>query len=157
MDKKTLDRFWSKVKKTDYCGKWTASKDSRGYGRFRFNKKMIKAYRFSYELFNKPIQKDLQIDHLCRNTSCVNPDHLEVVTQKENMKRGIAWDYQRNKTCCPKGHEYSKENTYLSPNGKRNCIECRKMAKKRHYRSHRRECIEAAKKRNKLRLSKSIS
>lgn len=81
-------RFWAKVKKTKTCWLWTAA-SSRGYGQLGINKKLIYAHRFSYELHRGKIPQGLHIDHLCRVKKCVNPRHLEVVTQRQNTIRGI--------------------------------------------------------------------
>lgn len=80
----------------------------------------------SHELHKGPIPEGLVIDHLCRNRGCVNPDHLEAVTQRENILRGegLAAANAR-KTHCPKGHPYSGENLYVVPSsGRRQCRIC---------------------------------
>lgn len=84
---KPEDRFWSKARKTKDCWLFTGT-TIRAYGRFRFDGVDYEAHRFSYELHNGKIQKGLVIDHLCRNSRCVNPDHLEAVTHRENTVRG---------------------------------------------------------------------
>ncbi|MBT2412652.1 HNH endonuclease [Streptomyces sp. ISL-12] len=66
---------------------WTGSTD-QGYGRLRFRGRLVRAHRFSYELNVGPIPDGHQVDHLCRTPSCVRPDHLEAVTQRENVLRG---------------------------------------------------------------------
>ena len=106
------DRFWSKVDKTDSCWNWTACKSLHGYGGFQLNDKWRIAHRVSYEDKNGKIPEGIVIDHLCKNKSCVNPVHLEAVTQKENIMRGT-WFASLNakKTHCPKGHEFTPENT----------------------------------------------
>jgi hypothetical protein len=81
-------RFWEKVDKTDTCWLWTGSSDRLGYGRFSTWPSVTLAHRFAYELLAGPIPDGLVIDHLCRTPSCVNPDHLEPVTQRENLRRG---------------------------------------------------------------------
>lgn len=83
------ERFLSKIEKTDSCWIWkgTINPDS-GYGRFVVNKKNLYAHRYSYELFNEEIAEKMVIDHLCRNVACVNPSHLEAVTNRENGIRG---------------------------------------------------------------------
>jgi len=124
-----LEHFLSHINILDNgCWEWTASKDSNGYGWFYANGKTGRAHRFSYEVLVGTIPIGLEIDHLCRNTSCVNPDHLEAVTRQENTKRGLAGkvngDIQRAKTHCPKGHPYDELNTYHRPDGGRDCKMC---------------------------------
>lgn len=136
MNPKTLQRFWKKVKKTNNCWIWQGDKTKRGYGRFRVDGKMVLSHRVSYELFNEYIPYGLEIDHLCRNHSCVNPEHLEAVTHKENCKRGLVGRspnssaFNRNKTHCPKGHEYTIENIYQHKN-MRHCKECMRIRNKK--------------------------
>lgn len=81
-------RFISKVNKTATCWIWNAGLDRDGYGRFRGKNSRL-AHRFSYEHHYGAIDENLEIDHLCRNRACVNPQHLEVVEHKENMKRMV--------------------------------------------------------------------
>lgn len=106
------NRFWSKVHKTDSCWNWTAGIASKRYGQFCINGKMMAAHRLSYEEKYGKILEGLVIDHLCKNPKCVNPNHLEAVTQKENIMRGN-WFASKNakKTHCPKGHEFTNETT----------------------------------------------
>ena len=87
------DRFWFKVNKTDTCWEWTSAIDTYGYGIFQRShpkRQSVKAHRVSYELSVGPIPNGLTLDHLCYNTKCVNPKHLEPVTKSENSIRAAA-------------------------------------------------------------------
>jgi len=125
-----LIRFWCKVELSGSCWNWTACLNQYGYGCFLFNKKPVLSHRFSYELFKEEIPTELVIDHLCRNRSCVNPDHMETVTIKENIRRG----YWAQKTHCPKGHPYSGENLIKEISGGRRCRICHKLTVNECYR-----------------------
>lgn len=127
-----LSRFWSKVNKTNSCWVWTAglnSNNGKGYGQFYLNGKKVKSHRLSYEITIGKIPDGMVLDHLCRNRQCVNPDHLEPVTNRENVLRGDTHSsgHNRAKTHCPSGHEYSEENTRLSKSGYRKCKTCHRL------------------------------
>lgn len=126
------ERFWEKVNKTDTCWLWTGATSGRGYGDSWRDGKKIKAHRLSYELLVGPIPSGLTLDHLCRNILCVNPTHLEPVTQRENVRRGETSTRQSAKTHCPKGHSYNLLNTYFY-NGRRNCRTCHNLASAARY------------------------
>lgn len=91
------------------CWFWTNAPDDKGYGRAYDGTKLVVAHRFVYQEFKGTIPDGLELDHLCRTPSCVNPDHLEPVTHKENMRRGK----QAQQTHCVNGHEYNEENTLI--------------------------------------------
>lgn len=109
------------------CWIWTAHKDKWGYGRFRFHGRTALAHRVSWELKNGalPEYPSQELDHLCRNPSCVNPEHLEVVSQKVNVLRGTSFSaVNAAKTSCKSGHPYTQRNTYIRPDGTRDCRAC---------------------------------
>ena len=118
------DRFWEKVEKTDGCWIWRGARNRSGYGRIQKAVGITQlAHRVAYTMEVGPIPDGMQIDHLCRTTSCVNPAHLEPVTARENQHRVSVL-----KTHCVQGHEYTPENTYrFGPDQRhRACVECRR-------------------------------
>lgn len=115
-----MERFWEKVNKTDECWLWTAGTCKDGYGRFRLDGRVQQAHRVAYELLVGPIPEGLELDHVCRVTACVRPDHLEPVTHQENMARG----HYGRRDCCKRGHLFTPENTRWVESGRR----CRKCA-----------------------------
>jgi len=121
------ERFWEKVQPTGACWLWTAG-TARGYGRFGVATGDVQpAHRVAYELLVGPVPDGLVLDHLCRITQCVNPDHLEPVTDEENLARGYPKPpprHQEAKTQCPQGHPYDEANTYRTPAGHRRCRTC---------------------------------
>ena len=142
------ERFWSKVDATGNCWEWTAYKGPLGYGKFTVtvDGKWVKthhAHRFAYEALVGSVPDGLDLDHLCRNPGCVNPDHLEPVTHRLNLMRSPRSLLTRNlaKTHCPAGHPYDERNTFLNrrKNGTyfRRCNACFN-AYKRRYRARRR-------------------
>jgi hypothetical protein len=108
------------------CWEWTGRITPQGYGTISLAGKSHRAHRLSYEALVGPIPDGLGLDHLCRNRPCVNPDHLEPVTQSVNTKRGFGIGTKHSMvTHCPKGHEYDEFNTYERPDGGRGCHKCR--------------------------------
>lgn len=135
-----LARFLAYSIRAEGCWQWTAGaygkKDrTAGYGRLKVNGIYVPVHRWAYEHYVGPIPEGMVIDHLCRNTRCVNPKHMEPVTSKENTRRGTAPSAQNMaKTHCKHGHEFEPENTrYYSkkyPN-RRKCIICDKRPHRR--------------------------
>ena len=124
--------FWRRVSVAADCWEWQGALTHHGYGRFspRSNGRSVRIYahRFSLLLAGVEVSEGMVVDHLCRNHRCVNPDHLEVVTPRENILRGES-DSARNarKSFCDDGHEFTPENTYLRPDRRgRVCRECQR-------------------------------
>ncbi|AGY47183.1 HNH endonuclease [Clavibacter phage CN1A] len=125
------DRFWAKVTKTDTCWLWTASKNSKGYGRIKVGKRYVAAHRVAYQMEVGPIPEGLQLDHVKArgyvNRHCVKPAHLEPVTARVNIARGNGIASQNaRKTHCLRDHEFTKENTYLIGT-RRQCKTCARL------------------------------
>lgn len=127
--------FWAKVTKTDTCWLWTACLTSRGYGCFSLDGKRHLAHRLVYADLIGPIPDGFTIDHVyangCRHKNCVNPDHLEAVTQLENSQR-----YFRLIRTCPNNHLL----TYREGDRQRRCRPCEAERK----RARRQELVAAA-------------
>lgn len=130
------ERFWSRVNKTDGCWLWTAGGIPQGYGAFKpSGSKQVLVHRWAYEALVGPIPEGLVIDHLCRTRRCVNPDHLEPVSNEENLRRGYGYALRNGmRTACKNGHEYTEENTYRDPQGG---IRCRQCGRDRDSQPHR--------------------
>lgn len=131
LTEKDEQRFWNKVALPNEqgCMEWTAGLKSNGYGQFgvgrRATARKLYPHRVSYELLVGPIPKELEVDHLCKNRRCVQPDHLELVTHAENLRRSRSIStVNAEKTHCPQGHEYNEENTHIRKNGNRQCRVC---------------------------------
>lgn len=114
------------------CWIWMGSSCDLGYGHFWTDEgRCPRAHRWSYEYFVGAIPEGLLLDHLCHRPACVNPDHLEPVTNGENVRRGYEWRPKVER--CPKGHPYDEENTLIDRHGKRRCRTCNRARCLREY------------------------
>lgn len=116
------ERFWSKVDKSGECWLWTGRLYPNGYGHHGGRRSALGdrlAHRLAYELAVGSIPNGLVLDHLCAVKRCVNPEHLEPVTQQENLVRAMGG-------LCRSGHPMTEDNVYTRPDGKgRMCRTCR--------------------------------
>jgi hypothetical protein len=134
-----VERFWRKIDRRgpDECWLWTPPSRVRfrglEYGNFYTPSGNVLAHRFAYELLVGPIPDDKEIDHLCRNTLCVNPAHLEPVPHRTNVLRGTALAaLNAKKTHCVNGHPFDEANTYVTAAGHRRCRRCHAEHEARH-------------------------
>lgn len=124
------ERFFARVTEDENgCWNWHRAAPN-GYGSFAEKRnKPVPAHRWSYEFMRVEIPDGLVIDHLCRNRLCVNPWHLDPVTQRENVMRADGPSaLNARKTKCLRGHPLDAANTYVCPRGKRECRICRNAA-----------------------------
>lgn len=128
LEGKDIDRFLSQIKFSNKCWEFQKGVRKNNYCVFYFKGKKYAAHRVSYEFFYKrKLNRNKPIDHLCRNPRCVNPAHLEEVTDKENVLRGISpAAIAAKRSCCAKGHEYTTKNTYWRTQKGRTWRRCRK-------------------------------
>jgi hypothetical protein len=123
-----LVRFLQHVETGRGCWEWRGHRLQSGYGTASDSRGTEPAHRRSYRLFVGPIGAGLEIDHLCRNRGCVRPDHLELVTHRENLLRGQGVSAENaRKSVCVNGHELNFANTYIRKNGNRDCRVCKKL------------------------------
>jgi len=122
------ERFWMQVNKQgpEKCWTWHGY-TQKGYGRFGANGKNHAAHRWLYETLYGALESGKQLDHLCRNRACVNPAHMEPVTRKENILRGVGAPAQNaRKTHCKRGHPLFGANIFRSNSNQRHCRACRR-------------------------------
>lgn len=140
MTSKQIERFWRHVDRSTAtaCWLWSGKRGTGGYGHFYANGHHL-AHRVAYELSRGPIPAGRQLDHLCKNPSCVNPEHLEPVTGYENIMRSNCLQaLNARKTHCKNGHPFDDHNTWRgkeknnrTTGKRRSCKECNKVNMRR--------------------------
>lgn len=146
----TIERFSKRFAiRDDGCWEWKGYINAGGYGQFTVKGTSRAAHRVMWELAGRSVNLVLQLDHLCRNRACVNPDHLEQVSNKENVLRGqgISANNAR-KTHCLRGHPYSGNNlTYKLRDGslRRVCKKCRVMDVAKFKKAHKKSALTNSK------------
>ncbi len=122
---KVQEDFWRRVEKTEGCWIWKGTVTRHGYGRFHMKHKAFFAHRIALYLCGILLFPKKVTDHLCRNTLCVNPAHIELVTSAENTLRGFSLPaLNARKTHCKRGHIFNTRNTILASDGHRKCRPC---------------------------------
>ena len=143
MNAGALDRFLAKVEPepNSGCWLWSGSVTKNGYGRFGISRRDVRwAHRVAYEHWHGPIPDGLQIDHLCRVRSCVNPEHLEAVTCRTNLLRGIGFTgRQARQTHCLRGHLLEGDNlsSWHLKHKQRHCRSCDRIRQPGYDRKRR--------------------
>lgn len=130
------------------CWLWTGAADRNGYGIIWAGKGLptARAHRVAFEHFRDQIPAGLVIDHLCRTPSCCNPDHMDAVSNAENVRRGKSCALKDRITHCAHGHAYDQENTYINRRGSRICRRCHRDRSRATYRpkdTDKAKCIAA--------------
>jgi len=142
-----LERFWAKVNQNGpvppqredlgSCWLWIGGLGGGGYGKLSKGKKRegnVVAHIFAYETFVGPVPPGMELDHLCRNRTCVRPTHVEPVTHRENLQRGDTFQARNaRKTHCSKGHPFDTTNTKLDVDTRHNCTHRRCRTCSRYY------------------------
>jgi len=123
--KRLLDRV--SVSMDTGCWNYTGAISAGKYGSIYFDGKMRKAHRVAWAIFRAEDPGARDLDHLCRNTRCCNPYHLEPVSRSENLRRSPLMDRHSQRTHCIRGHAFTEENTRRRPNGHRVCKACMRM------------------------------
>lgn len=133
------ERFWSKVGAPDQngCWIWRGKLKNNGYAQIVANGRQFVAHVFSYRLMRGLIPKGKELDHTCRNRSCVNPAHLEPVTHRENVLRGMGLAAKcARRSSCKNGHPFTADNTKLRGHS-RVCITCEHVRNNERWKRHK--------------------
>ena len=131
------ERFWSLADKSGDCWIWNGTTGAGGYGTFWLDGKHNKAHRMAYRYSGGELPDDLTIDHLCRVIRCVNPEHLEAVTNEENASR--AWKHRVRGDRCRRGHVY-EGNSFIDHKNAIQCVLCRRISESERRKRKQTHC-----------------
>jgi hypothetical protein len=138
---KVVELFWAKVARGADCWEWGGARNTSGYGWFRFgpDRTPTGAHRVAYELSNGPIPDGLAVLHRCDNPPCVNPAHLFLGTNQDNVTDKVNKGRHPNsrQVTCRHGHPFDEANTYVTRRGARMCRTCNRLAQQRYARRKR--------------------
>ena len=131
-----VDLFLEKVaKRENGCWEWLGPTVKQGYGRCGFKSMSRLAHRASYTLFVGPVDPDKDVNHMCSNLLCVNPDHLALLTRQEHIRetpKSNAYNAYTANT-CKNGHPFTNENTYTRADGGRSCRACARQRERKKW------------------------
>lgn len=129
-----MPRFWAKVRKTADCWFWEGAKSGAGYGDFWDCHRVVAAHRFAYAAFVGVVPANMGVHHLCYEPSCVNPDHLRLMTGRQNLLDSPRTWASRNrlKTHCKHGHPLTPKNLWLGGLPRRVCKVCIRLRMRRY-------------------------
>lgn len=145
MKRNTVEALNARIRKDapGGCHEWTGARDTCGYGSVKFSGRLRSVHIVTYEASKGPVPPGLELDHLCRNRACCNPDHLEPVTHRENQLRGVGFvAVNAAKTHCDRGHLFDGPNTIHRPAGRRGCRACMYAAQRRYEARKRKRALE---------------
>lgn len=126
-----MRRLWERIKADCGCWEWQGALNNKGYGVIGDNYKVVYVHRVAFEQVFGPIPHGMELDHLCRNTKCANPYHMDVVTHRTNILRGTSpMSVQARATHCMWGHELIGDAFWTDKRGRRHCLTCDYRRKK---------------------------
>jgi hypothetical protein len=144
--KPPIERFRKYIEVAENgCWNWTGHRDTKGYGSFSLPGgagHSVYAHRWSYQYFVGPVPEGMEVGHKCGNRGCVNPQHLQAMSHRENLFDSMT-SARRNaeKTHCVQGHEYLEHNTIRTPEGHRACKECKRLYQRGYWKKNRKHVL----------------